>query len=235
MTDDDRATPVADSKAHRWRFVAVLVASLLLAVAQPVTCGLLDQESSFDIFFSLLVIAVLFLVFEDKGLRRTAMALGLLSLSSVAAGHGVGGCASQVLLVTAHLLAAAVFVLALYGIVRVVLVNQASAGAMFGAICGYLLLGIIWSLAYSALETARPGSFHASASAGGNAAVAGLDFGTFNYFSFVTLVTLGYGDVTPVTPVARMLAWVEAITGQFYLAILVAGLVGLKISQALKK
>jgi hypothetical protein len=45
------------------------------------------------------------------------------------------------------------------------------------------------------------------------------------YFSFVTLTTVGYGDISPVSPAARTLAWVEAVTGQFYLAVIVAGLV----------
>ena len=48
------------------------------------------------------------------------------------------------------------------------------------------------------------------------------------YFSFVTLATLGYGDITPITPIARGLAVFEAIVGQFYLAVLVARLVGLR-------
>jgi hypothetical protein len=48
------------------------------------------------------------------------------------------------------------------------------------------------------------------------------------------LATVGYGDVTPLTPLARTLAWIEAITGRFYLAILVAGFVGFKVTQAMK-
>ncbi|MCR4415511.1 MAG: potassium channel family protein, partial [Thermoguttaceae bacterium] len=58
--------------------------------------------------------------------------------------------------------------------------------------------------------------------------------GVLSYFSFITLATVGYGDVTPTTSLARTLAWTEAITGQFYLAVLVAGLVGLKVTQAIK-
>jgi len=54
-------------------------------------------------------------------------------------------------------------------------------------------------------------------------------------FSFITLATVGYGDVTPATPLARTLAWTEAVTGQLYLAILVAGLVGFKVTQATKQ
>ena len=48
----------------------------------------------------------------------------------------------------------------------------------------------------------------------------------FLYYSFVTLTTLGYGDITPVHPVARMLSYLEAVIGQLYLAVLVASLVG---------
>ena len=58
---------------HRWRFAVVLVASLLLAVAQPLTSGLFGDQGSFDIFFSLLIVAVLLLVFEEKEHRRIAI------------------------------------------------------------------------------------------------------------------------------------------------------------------
>ncbi len=57
-------------------------------------------------------------------------------------------------------------------------------------------------------------------------------FPEFVYFSFVTLTTLGYGDISPVGPFARFLVYLEAICGQLYLAIMVAGLVGLRIAAA---
>ena len=60
------------------------------------------------------------------------------------------------------------------------------------------------------------------------------DHGALSYYSFITLATVGYGDVTPRTPVARTLAWFEAVVGQFYLAVLVAGLVGFKVTQAMQ-
>ena len=100
--------------------------------------------------------------------------------------------------------------------------------------CGYLLLGIIWSLLYSAVETALPGSFSAPAPGIDNIVAGRADRGALSYYSFITLATVGYGDVAPITPLARTLAWMEAIAGQFYLAILVAGLVGFKVTQALK-
>ena len=56
----------------------------------------------------------------------------------------------------------------------------------------------------------------------------------FNYFSLVTLTTMGYGDVTPARAPATMLATLEAVFGQFYIAVLVAQLVGLRLAQALQ-
>jgi len=55
-------------------------------------------------------------------------------------------------------------------------------------------------------------------------------FHALNYFSFVTLSTLGYGDILPVSPIARMLAWVEAVFGQLYLAVLIGHIVGLQVA-----
>jgi voltage-gated potassium channel len=234
MAEKPRPPTAPVTIRHRWRFAGVLVASLLLAVAQPLTSGLFDDQGSFDIFFSLLIGAVLLLVFEEREHRRIAISLGLAAFLGIWVSYGFGGLTGRVLQVGAHLLAACVFAFALYGILRAVFVKQASGDAIFGAVCGYLLLGIIWSLLYSAVETASPGSFDMPAPQGADVVAARPDRGAFSYYSFITLATVGYGDVTPTTPLARTLAWMEAVTGQFYLAILVAGLVGFKVTQALK-
>ena len=219
---------------QRWRFGIVLLASLLLAVAQPLTAGLIDEDSSFEIFFSLLIVAVLVLVFEEREHRRTAISLGLAAFLGLWASHAVGGLASRLLAIAADLLAACFFAFALYGILRAILVKNVSGDAILGAVCGYLLLGIIWSLLYSAVETASPGSFGMPARGVAEVAAARPDRGVLSYYSFITLATVGYGDVTPITPLTRTLAWMEAITGQFYLAVLVAGIVGFKVTQALR-
>lgn len=218
---------------QRWRFAVVLCAAILLAAAQPLTAGLFNEQISFDVFFSLLIVAVLLLVFEEREHRRIAFWIGLVAFLGIWIGHGIGGPVGRTFLVGAQLLAASFFAFALYGILRGILVRQVSGDAIFGAVCGYLLLGIIWSLLYYAVETAVPGSFRlpAPTDAGGGTAP---DRGALSYFSFITLATVGYGDVTPATPLARTLAWTEAITGQFYLAILVAGIVGFKVTQATK-
>ena len=62
-----------------------------------------------------------------------------------------------------------------------------------------------------------------------------LDSFSYVYFSYVTMSTLGYGDISPATHPARALALTQAITGQVYLAVLVARLVGINIAQEMKK
>ena len=101
-----------------------------------------------------------------------------------------------------------------------------NANRLVGAVCVYLLLGVIWAMVYSLLETASPGSF-----AGFSPAEDRGWSSDWLYFSFVTMTTLGYGDLLPVSPAARTLAYFQAVTGQFYIAVLVAGLVGAYISQ----
>lgn len=98
--------------------------------------------------------------------------------------------------------------------------NTMSGNRIIGAICVYFLLGVIWSICYMLLENAVPGSF------GGLSASSEETWNPdWIYFSFVTLTTLGYGDILPLTFFARALAYMEAVVGQFYIAILVAGLV----------
>jgi voltage-gated potassium channel len=108
---------------------------------------------------------------------------------------------------------------------QIVVSNNISANRIVGAICVYLLIGVIWSLFYSLLEVSVPGSFK------GLMEQSSVDWSPdWVYYSFVTLSTLGYGDITPLTFSARALSYFEAIVGQFYLAIMVAGLVGAYLS-----
>ena len=94
-----------------------------------------------------------------------------------------------------------------------------------GAICFYLLLGMIWAMIYMILMSAAPDSFNGIASTDWQE-----NFAQMVYFSFVTLTTLGYGDISPLLPLPRFFVYLEAIVGQFYLAILVASLIGMRFS-----
>jgi amino acid transporter len=104
------------------------------------------------------------------------------------------------------------------------------------AISGYLLMGLTWGVFYVVLFSLHPESFNlgATAPAKGSADIQ-FAFPVLIYFSLTTLSTVGYGDITPLSLQARYAAVAEAIVGQFYLAILVARLVGLQMSQAASK
>jgi hypothetical protein len=98
-----------------------------------------------------------------------------------------------------------------------------------GAACAYTLLAMVWGGLYLLLEFLRPGSFNIAAV--WRMGPTGDPSAALVYFSFVTLTTVGYGDITPVWPGAGGLAVAEAVVGQLYLAITIARLVGLHTSQ----
>lgn len=100
------------------------------------------------------------------------------------------------------------------------------------ALCVYLLLGLVWASVYSIVDMIQPGSFLVSFEETDDPER--MRFGSRHssfaiYYSFVTMSTLGYGDIVPRTPTTRMLAAIQAIIGQLYLTVLIARLVALHI------
>lgn len=98
---------------------------------------------------------------------------------------------------------------------------------VLGAIAAYLLFGLTWSVLYGLLAQILPHAFSHTAA---GAMYSADDQATITYFSFVTLTTLGYGDITPTHEITRMFAIMEALTGQLYPATLLARLVSLEVS-----
>jgi voltage-gated potassium channel len=104
---------------------------------------------------------------------------------------------------------------------------------ILGAFAGYLLIALIWGIAYSLVEIADPGAFRVDAALKAEWSSPAERDWVLNYFSCCTLMTVGYGDITPVHAAARTLAVLEAMSGQLYLAVLVAVLVGTKVAHDL--
>lgn len=105
--------------------------------------------------------------------------------------------------------------------------KQVTRDLISGAICIYMLSGLVWADAYSLCEIYRQGSF------------AGIDphksvfavRGALIYFSYVTMLTVGYGDLLPVSLMARSLSILQGLFGQMYLAVFIAGTIGMFLSQ----
>ena len=102
--------------------------------------------------------------------------------------------------------------------------GRVTMSLIHGAIAVYLLIGVCFSFVFSTIYGFDPASFK-----GLSDSAVGHD--QFSYFSFVTLTTLGYGDITPVSRIGETVATMEAVIGQLYLTVLVARLVGMQISQ----
>jgi hypothetical protein len=99
--------------------------------------------------------------------------------------------------------------------------DKIDANRLYGAVCVYLMIGVLWALMYSTLGRLDPSAFD------GSLPISSEDWNQeWIYYSFVTLTTLGYGDILPVSATARSLAYSEAVVGVFYMAMLVAALVG---------
>jgi hypothetical protein len=112
----------------------------------------------------------------------------------------------------------------------ITLIQVFSPGAItlhrvLGAIAAYLLIGLMWSYAYFLADMIIPGSIHPTAATQEMVS----PMARYVYFSFTTLTTLGYGDIVPLHPIARTLAVCEALIGQLYPAVLIAGLLGMAL------
>jgi hypothetical protein len=102
---------------------------------------------------------------------------------------------------------------------------------IINSINGYLLLGILGAVLLAMTEILQKFLYHTDTGAINLAGGTAQGFYDFLYFSFVTLTTLGYGDVTPVSAFAKSVAFMIAVTGQLYLTILIAILVGKFLSK----
>jgi hypothetical protein len=97
-----------------------------------------------------------------------------------------------------------------------------------GSVAVYLLIGVVWAIAYDLVEAAHPGSFRIGAT------FRGPSLAVLGYYSFTTLTTLGVGDILPLNPVARSLTLLEALVGQLFPAILIARLVSMELIYSLR-
>lgn len=100
------------------------------------------------------------------------------------------------------------------------LVRNRDAGLdpILGAVFGYILIAVSWSLLYVQIEIGSPGSFNLPSEEKTSA--------EFLYFSLVTVTTLGYGEITPAAPIPRLLAGIEAAVGTIYIAVFIGRIVG---------
>lgn len=134
----------------------------------------------------------------------------------------------------AHMLPAIAFLLVVIGSLLgfILRAKQVDSDVLCAGISVYLILGVLWALAYMLVAELNPNAFAFSTTTGADTAMSGF---TAVYFSFITLTTAGYGDITPVADMARMLAMFESMTGTLFVGVLIARLVSLYSTSAHSK
>ena len=217
--------PTMGQREEHTNFFYLLGALLFLLLAFPIAQDLGIEESPITraiVYSILLLVGVWSLRGGRLYLPGFAFVIAGIVLSSIATKTD-----APVLYYTSTLAIFGFLIVSIsHALKQVVFGTEMNVNRLVGAICVFLLLGIIWSFAYSLVEVALPGSFSGFSPGHDPRSDSG-----WLYFSFVTLTTLGYGDITPESAVARTLAFMQAVVGQFYIAVLVAGLVSAYISE----
>jgi hypothetical protein len=199
---------------------------------QPISFGYSTPPQLFDALLMLVTVALLLSFCPDKNRRLAALAFGIPTGLLSLGGHLFAAQTQNATVLIGHCLAVVFYFWAAALFVDSLFRSRAlSLDSVFGVVCGYLLLGMAWGVLYSMLDALWPGSFEVSDRLAEQVRADHSRIHLFTYFSFITLTTVGYGDVTPLSTPARTCSWLEALTGQFYLAVLVAGLVGALLSR----
>jgi voltage-gated potassium channel len=198
---------------------ALLGALVIFFVTAPAVQSLRDGRFLDGILFTLVMLAAVLAV---GGRRRALVVGGVLLLPALVAQwvHHVRGADATYTVYVVTFLVFVLFVVA--QLLAFILRSPRVTGEVLcSAVSGYLLLAVLWASAYALVSRLVPGAF-SGVPAG--SLLQGVDV---LYFSVITLTTVGYGDIAPVSGVARMLAMMEAVTGTLYVAVLVARLVSL--------
>jgi hypothetical protein len=220
---------------RRRKFLALLAALLSLIVVYPMVRRGLAAQVFYQALLMAVFAAALLTAFEGRG-RLVAALLGGPALLGVWIGYALPELPRAPTMLSFHAAAAAFLAYTIGAILADVYRRERiDADGVNGALCGYLLLGLVFAHLYCLLETASPGSFRASDEILRELRDEGRVHFQLTYFSFVTLTTVGYGDITPATDGPRGLAVVEAMVGQFYVAVLLGELIGKRVSQALEE
>jgi hypothetical protein len=217
----ERRVKLRIPRFRRFTNVQLLIALALLFFFFPFVEEVKGGDIIVSILLSLVLLCAVLAVADRKRVLVIAIALAIPAIAGRWISHFRPDLVPPPVFLTAGLVLIA-FVVA--NLLRFVLrAPSVNVEVLCASISAYLMLGLLWTVAYWLVDQLTPGAFAFNANVG-RQSIRG--FNAF-YFSFVTLSTVGYGDITPVSKVARMLAAMEAMTGLLYVAVLIARLVSL--------
>lgn len=220
-----------EKRLHKYkqhRFYYLLIALLLTIILGPLLEEFTVLRFIFDVTLSLIFVLGCFVVSQKKYVSWVALVLSIPMLLSVWIGYF--GLDMPQLTLVGRFSGIAYFALVAGTIlVFVFTVRTVTWEVISAALVVYLLLGAMWGFNYGVIEALQPASFSFSDH------LTKQDGSGFMYYSFITLTTVGYGDITPITGIARSFSMLEGIVGQTYMAVLVARLVGLHVASGVEK
>lgn len=207
---------------RRFSTVQLLIALLVLLISAPFVEELEGGHLILSVLLSLVLLAAVFAVADRKRTFAIALVLAVPAITTRWINHFRPDLVHPaVFLVCALLLLAFVIGHLLHFILRAPVVT---VEVLCASIAAYLMLGLMWTVAYWLVDQLTPGGAFSFNTSRGAQSMNGF---TGFYFSFITLSTVGYGDITPVSRAARWLAAMESMTGLLYVAVLIARLVSL--------
>lgn len=188
-------------------------------------------ETQYDMYifgglFSIIIIFCVYSIKHSKALLFTTIIFALLAFF----GNWVTILTeyNKVYVVIDYIVSIAFLSLITFIVIKYVIEEQKiTVNTLLGAVCGYLLIGLTWSFIHLLIFILDPAAYSMSAEDLKSSEVRSMNF---IYYSFVTISTLGYGDIAPVSSIAKTFSWLEAVTGQIYLTVWIAQLVGLHIA-----
>ncbi len=235
MANDLQQSQTLIAKIDRNRF-AILLASLLLMFMYAPTVEILKLNAfvarlTLTAVFIVLVLASVYALIPDRRPRTflVSLLIPVLFFEALTVWY-----TAKPALLLEYTFVTLFIGYVIYLILRTIFESrQVTVNIICASLCAYLLMGMMWATVYSIVSVLDEHSFNYVA-INMKSQDAPLRFGTRTtvtafYYSFVTMTTLGYGDLTPATAAARSLSALQAVTGQLYLAVLVARLVGLQI------
>lgn len=207
------------------RFSLLLLALIINILLAPV----LGRVGS-QIAFTLLIVIIVFVLGNNRKIIFSYIMLACVALFFSWA-H-IGNSSNQHILILMHLFTFTALSFAIALIIKNIFANdEVTIDTIAESLCAYLLLGIAFAAVYGLIDTLHAGSFLSSLS-GQIISFSGEDSGLNRlYFSFITLLTVGYGDIVPNSPPAKLTTIIEGFIGQVYLVVLIAKLVGMHVSQ----
>jgi len=198
----------------------------MLAVA-PFLANFIHLRFLFNIFLSAVLISAVYALSQKIWHLAIAAVLAIPMLVSIWSGYFVR---SDALFLLGRICGISFIGFTIFHILSHIFKQQeVTKDTIAGATAVYLLLALMWAFVYAVLDRLQPNSFAISAAA---SPLRQRDI--FIYYSLVTITTLGYGDITPVSYLASSIAALEAVVGQLYLVVLVSWLVGMYVSKKSK-